>query len=80
MTTNSRALKNYYLLTILWYYHTVGPTSPQSNTGSDNSDDKNRNVLIGVLVPVILILLVVVTILTIGIVFVVKRYVSLTTD
>ena len=58
---------------------TVGPTGPSSgsNTGNNNNNDddeeNNRNVLIGVLVPVIFILLVVVTILTIGIVFIVKR-------
>ena len=42
-------------------------------SGNGKNDDSNRAVLIGVLVPVILILLVVVTILTIGIVIVVKR-------
>ena len=59
---------------------TVGPTGPSSgsNTGNNNNNDddeeeNNRNVLIGVLVPVIFILLVVVAILTIGIVFIVKR-------
>ena len=59
---------------------TVGPTglSSGANSGNNNNNDdddeeNNRNVLIGVLVPVIFILLVVVTILTIGIVFVVKR-------
>ena len=52
---------------------TVGPSSG-ANTGNNNDDEENnRNVMIGVLVPVIFILLVVVTILTIGIVFVVKR-------
>ena len=53
----------------------VGPTSPNTgaNTGKDSNDDNNRNVLIGVLVPVIFILLVVVTLLTIGIIIVVKR-------
>ena len=55
---------------------TVGPAGPSSGANTGNNDDdeeNNRNVLIGVLVPVIFILLVVVTILTIGIVFVVKR-------
>ena len=58
---------------------TVGPTGPSSgaNSGNNNNnnddEENNRNVLIGVLVPVIFILLVVVAILTIGIVFIVKR-------
>ena len=59
---------------------TVGPTRPSSgtNTGSHNNNDdddkeNNRDVLIGVLFPVIFILLVVVAILTVRIVFIVKR-------
>ena len=60
---------NSYISCVLF----LGPTSGGQTGGDNSDDDRNRNILIGILVPVILILLVVVIILTIGVIIVVKR-------